>query len=360
MVGLNDNFKIWNERCNFAQKSLAVLFQDEKDGSMIQGVPPENPSNNNFCYWWHAHAIDVLIDGYLRTGDRSYTERAEKVLKNVLAKNGGGITNLYYDDMEWMALALLRTWECTRKDEYRDLVFTLWEDIKKGWNGNMGGGIAWRKTQLDYKNTPANAPASILASRLYRRFKREDDMLWAKRVYCWNRENLTDPETGFVWDGMNRNGDGKIDKDWVFTYCQGVVIGAALELYRNTGEEKYRNDAESTWKASVSVIARPAGGILPDEGGGDCGLFKGIYIRYIRELYETVPGHGDIAALISSNAESLWRHMDRASGLMSRGWAKEAEPTVDLSTQLSGVMLFEAMASLQRSAENCGGSKKSG
>ena len=345
---MRNSFDMWNKRCNFAQKSLITLFQNKEDGSLIQGIPPENQSNKTFCYWWHAHAIDVLTDGYLRTGEKSYCQRIENVLNSVLRKNNGNIINLYYDDMEWMALALLRAWECTQRDKYKDLALILWEDIKRGWNNNMGGGIAWRKIQLDYKNTPANAPASILASRLYHHFKRKDDMVWAKRIYEWNHKNLTDPNTGFVWDGINRTGNGKIDKDWVFTYCQGAMIGAALELFRNTKEKRYRNDAIKTFHASISVIVKPAGGILPDEGGGDCGLFKGIYIRYVNNLYQTIPELKEIERLISTNAESLWEHMDHVSGRMSRGWAQKAESSVDLSTQLSGIMLFEAMASLQR------------
>ncbi len=31
----------------------------------------------------------------------------------------------------------------------------------------MNGGFAWKRTQLDYKNTPVNAPIIILALRLY-------------------------------------------------------------------------------------------------------------------------------------------------------------------------------------------------
>ncbi|MFC3790482.1 glycoside hydrolase family 76 protein [Paenibacillus sp. GCM10012307] len=91
----------------------------------------------------------------------------------------------------------------------------------------------WRngleERSVDCKNTPANAPAAILAARLFRRRGDAADLEWAKRIYAWNKDNSADPESGFVWDGMNRLGNGEIDKDWAFTYCQGVFIGAGLE-----------------------------------------------------------------------------------------------------------------------------------
>src|SRR5690606_39804151 len=69
-------------------------------------------------------------------------------------------------------------------------------------------------------------------------FGNEEDLDWAIKIYDWQKRMLVDPVTGFVWDGMNREGDGKIDKDWKFTYCQGVYIGAGLELYRHRSEER--------------------------------------------------------------------------------------------------------------------------
>lgn len=252
-----------------------------------------------------------------------------------------------YDDMEWMALALLRAWDSTGIEEYRQGSLDLWEDIKTAWNSHMGGGMAWNKNQPDYKNTPANGPACILAGRLHQRFHNEDDFVWAKRIYDWNMANLVDPETGFVWDGMNRLGDGRIDKDWRFTYCQGVIIGAAIELYKYTGDIAYVESAKRTAFAAKAQLTDPASGMLPDEGNGDCGLFKGILIRYIRELLRLQPDFAEMADLLKVNADTLWNDgRDPATGLFSQSWKTRPDPVLDLSTHLSGIMLMEAVASL--------------
>ena len=86
---------------------------------------------------------------------------------------------------------------------------------------------------------------------------------------------LVDPDTGFVWDGKNREGDGKIDKSWEFSYCQGVYIGAGVALYQATGDKSYLADAARTAQASKLRLTSPVTGVLPSESNGDGGLFKG-------------------------------------------------------------------------------------
>ena len=88
--------------------------------------------------------------------------------QGILDRNGGVWPNDFYDDMEWLALAWLRAYNATGEEKYKEAALVLWEDIKTGWNEEQGGGIAWRKPQLNYKDTPANAPAVILAARLYK------------------------------------------------------------------------------------------------------------------------------------------------------------------------------------------------
>ena len=90
---------------------------------------------------------------------------------------------------------------------------------------------------MDYKNTPANAPAIIFAARLYRLQKNEADLTLAKSLYTWLKSKLVDP-SGIVWDGINSKGDGQLDKN-KFTYNQGTFIGAALEMYNVTNDASY-------------------------------------------------------------------------------------------------------------------------
>ncbi|MBB6675322.1 glycoside hydrolase family 76 protein [Cohnella nanjingensis] len=333
-------------RAETAQEELIYSFWNERLGIMNQLAPYEPDCNDHFVYWWHAHVIDALTDGYERTRNPAYLERIDRVVEGVRALNGGTLLHNYYDDMEWMALALLRVHDATKRERYRKDADVLWASIRTAWNGHMGGGMAWKKDQLDYKNTPANAPAAILAARLYQRFEDPEDLKWALRIYEWNKANLVDPATGFVWDGMNRLGDGKIDYDWHYTYCQGVFIGAGLELYRITGEAGYLQDAIRTADTAIERFTLPDTGLLPNEGEDDCGLFKGIFVRYLYELLKLRPERHDIRELLLRNAGALWETGRGEQGLISRSWTAPVEPKVQLCAQLSGLMLLEMAAAL--------------
>jgi predicted alpha-1,6-mannanase (GH76 family) len=334
--------KTWAQQAAKASDALQAYYWNEQI-NLYEICHPAISMEVQFHYWWQAHALDTLVDAFERTGDSSYLSRAELLFQGVLKRNGNSITNDYYDDMHWMALALLRLYDHTQAQLYLDTVQTLWQDVQTGWNNICGGGIAWRKPQLDYKNTPANAPAVILAARLYQRFGKQANLEFALKIYTWLQANLVDPETGFVWDGMNRLGDGRIDKDWQFTYCQGVVVGAGLELYHVTQDEQYLQQAERT-ASEASKRLCDIEGTLPDEGGGDGGLFKGILVRYLTHLLLEKPSQQGLG-ILRHNGNLVTQ---LKTPIVGRTWKRETQGSVDLSNALSGVMLLEALAKLEQ------------
>jgi predicted alpha-1,6-mannanase (GH76 family) len=330
--------------CEKAQDSLMKYFWDEKEGTFINHTPVWD--KENWIYWWHAHTLDSLLDGYLRNKDEKYMNYIHKEFKGVFAKNGNTFLHNWYDDMEWMALALLRLWDTTKNPIYNEQVLLLWDDIKTAWNNQMGGGMAWKKDQLDYKNTPANAPAAIVAFRLYQRFHREEDLDWGNKILNWNIMNLTDPVTGIVWDGLNRQGDGKIDYDWNYTYNQGVVIGALVELYRI-------NQSPDCLKLAIKIATETKrcfidtnDGIIPYEGKDDCGLFKGIFVRYLFDLIELDPSLEEFKDMILRNAKCIMENGMNEKGLIGGDWKVKEDNCVDLAQHLSGIMMLEMAAKL--------------
>lgn len=311
----------------------------------------DNSSNTQFHYWWNAHALDVLVDAYIRTDEDKYAQRMKSLLQGIKETNQNSYTNDYYDDMEWLALACVRAYDATSDSEYLDVAKLLWTDIKTGLNDNQGGGIAWRKTQPDYKNTPANAPAIILACRLYKLESESEDLQLAKTLYSWLKSTLIDPSTGVAWDGINRNQDGQIDK-WMFTYNQGVFMGAGLELFSLTNEQTYLNDAVRNADHVINDVQFLPGGVMKDEGNGDGGLFKGILVRYLTQMAKSgsVPSSSrdKYKSVIRFNAKTAAeKSVRRPAMLIGTDWTKRAGTTTDLSSQLSGIMVIEAAASLE-------------
>jgi len=301
-------------------------------------------------YWPQAHALDVLTDAYLRNPSTTIKSKMIDLLSGVQVKNGGSMINYYYDDMEWMALACLRAYVVTNDSHFKDVTDVLWADIKNGWSSDLGGGIWWRKDDPS-KNTPSNMPAAILAARLYKIGGNSTDLQWAKKIYDWERATLYDPVTGLVYDNIDKN--GLKNTDWKFTYNQGTFLGAALELYENTGSSAYLSDALQAADFTLNSGFLTSNGILKDEGGGDGGLFKGIFVRYFTRLIVDATfdpsKKSDYVNFLRANGESLWsKGMNKSNLLFGSAWDKAPGSSTDLTIQLSGIMLVEALAELKK------------
>ena len=340
----------WSKAADSSSQNLMTKFFNAS-GNYFN----ESNASTNFHYWPQAHALDVLVDGYLRTnGGAAYKAMMDKWFAGVPVKNGGNFFNDFYDDMDWNALAMLRAYEATKDAKWKTAAEAVWGDIKTGWNTTMGGGIAWRKSMPWYKNTPANAPAAILAARLYRLNNNADDLNWARRIYTWQKDSLFNRATGWVYDGMNYDQDGKKQMDWKFTYNQGTFLGAATELYLITNDAGYLSDAlnAANFTLSDNVLTNPTDRLLRDEGAGDGGLFKGVFVRYLTQLIQA-PGlvstdKSRYVSYLKFNAETLWNTgTDKSSLLYGTYWKNKPGGTTDLTTQLSGAMLVEAAALLE-------------
>ena len=335
----------WSAIADSAERSLNYFWS---------GTGKYFLSNNNSTdwsqYWPNAHGLDVLVDAYLRNPSTPLKTQMTNLLTGVKAKNGNTMINYYYDDMEWMALACLRAYNATNDVAFKDVTDLLWTDIKNGWSTDLGGGIWWRKDNGS-KNAPSNLPAAILAARLYKKFNRPEDLQWAKQIYDWQKQVLYDNATGWVYDNIDKNGTK--NTSWKFTYNQGTFLGAATELFLITGNSGYLNDAYKATDYTLNSGFLTSNGILKDEGVGDGGLFKGVFIRYFTRLI--IDGGIDPAKkttyldFMTNNAKTLWnKGTNKNQVLFASAWDKLPGTTTDFTTQLSGIMLLEAMAELKK------------
>ncbi|HZB51478.1 MAG TPA: glycoside hydrolase family 76 protein [Mycobacteriales bacterium] len=279
----------WAERADAAQGVLVGQFWDGRRG--LYRVTPGRRifPTPQWHYWWQAHALDATVDAVGRTGDAGGRERVRAHVAGVVRRNGGRIPNEYYDDMAWMALALLRADEVAGVDT-AGLVAELWADIRQGWDERHGG---------------------------------------------------------VVWDGIHPVTDPGPSRE-LYTYNQGTVVGAEVELWRITGDTGHRDRAERTAAAALARFTDPASGLLPAEGAGDGGLFKGILARYLGELVRAVGPEPDqvtgaVLAVLRRNGEAVAAVPDRPVGA---DWRAPAGGDRSLSTHLSAVLLLEALAAV--------------
>lgn len=334
----------WNAAADSVDNSLIDYFWNYN----YKYFNNNSEGDQTFHYWPQAHALDVLIDGYNRSGSNKFLDYFDSWYDGVKEKNGGSFWNEYYDDMEWNALAMLRCYQATKDEKFKNEVLQMWEWIKVGWNDNAGGGITWKKGMEYSKNACSNGPASILAARLYQEFGDDENRKWAEKIYDWERNTLFESNTGRVLDNINSN-NGKI-QDWVFTYNEGTFIGAAVELYKITGDKSYLNDA--TIAADYTISSLVNNSILKDEGSGDGGLFKGIFVRYFVELIQQEGlNSGNVkryVQFLKSNAETLWNEGTyKQLVLFGTNWTTAPTGSTGLTEQLSGSMLIEGAALLE-------------
>lgn len=330
--------------CTFGQLATYGPVAENLQTSMYNtfGIPNQN-------YWWCAHGVDALNDGYLRTRSDTYKTRMKNLLLGTRAFNGNTYINYFYDDMEWMGIAALRSYQSTADADYYNVATLLWTDINTGYTN---GAIDWNKGCAGCKNTCANTPAVILGARIYRYTGNAADLQRAKDIYSFVKNRLVDPTTGAVWDNINLN-TGAIQKDWIFSYNVGTYIGAGWELYKVTNDVTYLNDAIKTAEYAYNS-RRPNGMFFGDEtGDGDGGLFKGIFIRYLallaREGVLSDAIRAKYNAAIRYNAEVLrTQGINTANNLVSPNWSVPPANGTDYATQLSGVMVEEAAANLDQ------------
>jgi len=339
----------WNAIADTTSRALVENYwnaEEKRFNYQIDGQSTE------FHYWPQAHALDVMLDAYARTGDRFYLTHINEWFEGVPVQNGGDFLNRYIDDMEWNVLAMLRAYQLTGDEKFMQATEVVWEDIKKYWSDIAGGGLMWEKRDPYGKNACSNGPAAIFAARLFREKKNFDDLEWAKKIYHWERETLFDKETGAIWDNIKEADEGLIiNKDWIFTYNQGTFIGAAVELFNLTNDSIYLHDAIKATDYTLESLTNKADNILKNEGGGDGGLFKGIFIRYFTQLiqHHALPREKkqEYVGFLFHNAQTLWNEgTDKERMLFGPYWKTKPEGAVDLTIQLSGAMLMEAAAGL--------------
>ena len=309
-------------------------------------------------YWWAAHAVDNYVDNYRRTGKTERLTKLTKMVNGAKARNGNTLINHFYDDMEWMALALLRACDLSAsvKRQYWSQVVTLFDDIIGGWSDVDGGGLHWNKNKTGdgrYKTSCSNGPAMILAARLYQQTGEQRYLDWALRIYEYMYTHNRFP------DGVVKDHATLEDHEVTFSYNQGTWVGGLLELYKITGEEHYRTTATELLDLLLFGKWYSPKGIMNERQNynqDDGGMFKGIFVRYLTQWL--LSGHLDSERqyrytkwLLEQARAAELSAIDKTWFIINPYWTHQYNLTNDVhdtSRQQTGMMLMEAIDELRR------------
>ncbi|MFF2346526.1 glycoside hydrolase family 76 protein [Pseudarthrobacter sp. NPDC058119] len=338
-------------------------------------------------YWWQAHYVDCLVDTGRRElgggatpaarfdgpGRPSAGHLASRLVTGIRLRNALTFVNSYYDDMAWLALATLRLDQLaaeTRRPgrrRYAVVRASLALQFDAACTDDLGGGTFWSKKR-DFKNTPATAPVALFYARTGQHAK-------AQALLDWLDSTLFDADQALYLDGARLNPAGEVLLERaVYTYNQGPVLGALLEL----GGEANLARAADLVDAVQLLLTVPAGSsgpgsgsVLRCEGTGDGGLFTGILCRYLAlaAADQRLPASTRTAAarLVTGTAEAFWagrravgsgeaKARREGASIFSLHAAQPAAATyppgaaVELSTQLQAWMALEAAAAVTAAA----------
>lgn len=307
--------------------------------------------------WWNsAVALQTIGDYMERTGDRSYLDELDHSFETNKGSFPAGerstdeiygnFTSRAIDDAGWWALNWVTAYDLTGDQKYLDMAGTIADFMHGFWDpGTCGGGIWWNEERT-YKNAVTNGQWIRLTAELHNRIP--GDTAWLERsqeAWDWYAASGLVNAEGLVNDGLTD--DCANNGDTVWSYNQGLGIGAALELYRATGDPELLGSARRLADAALGSDALVTDGVLTescDPVGRTCDdnqkQFKGIFMRYFSELADTT-GEARYLEFVDRQAETVWAN-DRDSserlGLRWAGAGTEASPNVfDWRTQASAL-----------------------
>jgi len=240
----------------------------------------------------------------------------------------GGAT--YYDDNAWVGLNLIHAYVLTSNQTDLTLAQSELNFIISGWDTNSAdgcpGGVFWEDVAGSQRNTSANAAGAALALELDRLTGNTSDLAWATSLYQWVVTCLG-TTSGLYNDHVNPNGSVNTA---IWSYNQGVMVGAGALLYQLTGNNTYLNQAQQTASAAVSYFG--TGTALVNQGPA----FNAIYFRNLF-LLNTFVHNTAYASEAQSFASTMWTQRQAGTGLIDPQYGVNGTaPMVEIYALLAG------------------------
>jgi predicted alpha-1,6-mannanase (GH76 family) len=295
--------------------------------------------------WTFANGVEAVESSFTRTGGENQLYIVENTYDNQNYDqflNDGG-----YDDQMWWAHAWIRAYELTGDTKYLESAKVIFNDTLSGWEPKVcGGGVWWQKGAV-YKNAITNELFVLIAASLHNRVAGDSGagsyLEWATKGWTWFSNSGMINADGLINDGLTDS--CKNNKQTTWTYNQGVVLGALVEMYQATGDDTFLTQAEKLADASTAKLLDAKGILLEPCDAGMCNWdqvsFKGLYIRNLAKLYDWTHKASYYDFMVK-NARSLWKNARDGENRIGSDWSGPFDSAG--STRQSSAMF--AMSSL--------------
>lgn len=278
-------------------------------------------------WWGDAEMFETLLDAFETTGSTKYKTYFDELYKNFVSRNGTDWSgNSYNDDITWMVLACIRAYRFFGSSNYRVYAKANFDKMYKRAQCYPEGMLRWCEGK-DGTNSCINGPAIVAACYLYEALGDSSYLDKAKATYAGQRKRLFVPSSGRVYDSGVWSGNSfRVGNEWSSTYNQGTMLGAAVKLWRITGEEQYLEDARKIYQWSYQNLTDRTSRVInvcQTVDGDLCG-FKGIFMRYAR-LFAEETDRPDVLEWIASNAFYAYQNRNSKGVIWSKWLTKTAE-----------------------------------
>ncbi len=302
--------------------------------------------------WWNsAVALTTIIDYARQTGSTKYNwiiNRTFTVNKVAFAAGvrssdaiDGDFISRSTDDSEWWALAWIDAYDLTHIAAYLTEAVTIANYVATLWDTSTCGGGVWWDRERTYKNAVTNGLYVRLAAALHNRIS--GDTTWlgrANTAWTWFTGSGLINASNLVNDGLT--GTCQNNGQTVWSYNQGVAIGAGVEIYRATGNSAALTRARALATAGTTSSLLVSGGILTESCDGasstcdDNGKqFKGIFMRYVQDL-NSVTGNAYLS-FATTQSHSIWTADRDTLNNLGERWSGQATQVFDWRTQASAL-----------------------
>jgi predicted alpha-1,6-mannanase (GH76 family) len=270
-------------------------------------------------WWTSANQLETVIDYTRETGDMAYAADVD----NTFVRNQASGFDRYgfYDDDGWWAIAWIKAYDLTRQQKYLDMAKTIFKRMAGGWDDKCGGGIYWASAKnpsdgLKNKNAIPNSLFMQVAAKLHLRTPGDAGagsyLEWAQREWTWFKATGMLNARNQVIDGLDGLTTCK-PAGPVFTYNNGVLMGALVDLAAGMGDATLLDQARAIAQATMTMMATttatmaaPSGILKETPCGGDiCTQFKGIFMRNLLLLHRARPAP-EYAAFARKQSDQLW------------------------------------------------------
>ncbi|HEY1450390.1 MAG TPA: glycoside hydrolase family 76 protein [Solirubrobacteraceae bacterium] len=240
----------------------------------------------------------------------------------------------YYDDNDWVGIELARIYKTSHNAGALGYAEGIIAFEMAGYSADptlaCPGGIPFSNlAENTDRNTITTAPAAELGVQLYKITGNLQYLQFAETAYNWVRSCLLQGNSLYS-DHIRPHG---VVDPTLWSYNQGVMIGAGTLLYQATGNSAYLYQARQTAQAAREYFT-------PQRLGEENPFFPSVYFRnllYLDSVTHDPPG----PKIAQAYVDYAWQHLRLSDNLFVAGSPASAQ----LLYQAAVVQIYALLSS---------------